>query len=101
MARPVRGHPTARLQQEGAEELERDHQQEDQPDVTEGKDIADYNPDMDYEALESQNEQVAQDQREVNYDAEYAKMEVSCDGTLRQKMMPWDKYMGILQVHRA
>ena len=41
MARPVRGCLTARPQQKGAEETERDPQQEDQQDATEGKDIAD------------------------------------------------------------
>ena len=40
MARPVRGHPTARSQQEGTEEPERDPQQEDQSNAAEGKDIA-------------------------------------------------------------
>ena len=33
MARLLRGHLTARSQQEGAEELERDPQQEEQPDA--------------------------------------------------------------------
>ena len=42
MARRVRGCTTARLQQEGIEEPERDLQQENQPDATEDKDIADY-----------------------------------------------------------
>ena len=40
MARLVRGFPTAKSQQEGMEENERDPKQEDQPDATEGKDIA-------------------------------------------------------------
>ena len=48
MARPVRGCPTARSQQEGTEEPERDTQQEDQSDATEVEDIADYDPDIDY-----------------------------------------------------
>ena len=48
MARPVRGWPTSRPQQKGTEELERDPQQEGQPDATEGKDTTDYNPDVDY-----------------------------------------------------
>ena len=47
MARPVKGCLTARLQQEGAEEPERDPQQEGQPDATEGKDIVDYDLDVD------------------------------------------------------
>ena len=52
MARLVRGRPTARSQQEGIEEPERDPQQEDQPDATGGKDIADCNPDVGYEGSE-------------------------------------------------
>ena len=40
---------TTRSQQKGAEEPERDPHEEDQPDATVGKDIADYNPDVDYE----------------------------------------------------
>ena len=47
MARPVRGCPTARSQQERVEVPERDSQQEDQPDATGGEDIADYYPDVD------------------------------------------------------
>ena len=88
MARLVRGCPTARSQQEGIEEPERDPQQEDQPDATGGKDIADYNPDIDYEGSEPEVEQSAQEQREVDPDAKYAEMEISQDGTLRQRMMP-------------
>ena len=48
MARPVRGCPRARSQQEGTEEPERDPQQEEQPDATEGKDITDYDLYIDY-----------------------------------------------------
>ena len=87
MARPVRGPPTARLQQEGEEEPKRDHQQEEQPDATEGKDIVDYDPDVDYEGLEMEVDTVAQDQSEVDPGAEYVKMELPCDGTLHQRMM--------------
>ena len=50
--------------------------------------------------LKPENEPVAQDQREVNPDTEYAKMEIPHDGTLHQRVMPWDKYMGIMLVHR-
>ena len=75
MARPVRGCLTARLQQKDAEDHEQDSQQEEQADAREGKVIVDYNPDVDYEQSEPKNEPVAQDQREVNPDAEYAKME--------------------------
>ena len=101
MARPVRGCPTARPQREGTEEPERDPQQEDQQDATEGKDIADYNLDVDYVGSEPKIEPVAQDERGVDPDAEYANMKIPCDGTLRQRMMPWEQYMGILWVHRA
>ena len=55
----MRGCPTARSQQEGIEEPERDPQQEDQPDATEGKDIADYNPDVGYEGSEPKVKQSA------------------------------------------
>ena len=71
MARLVRGCPTARSQQEGTEEPERDPQQGEQPDVTEGKDIADYDLDADYEGTEPNVEPDAQEQREVDPDAEY------------------------------
>ena len=90
MARPVRGHLSARSQQEGSEKPERDSQQEGQPDTAEHKVIADYDQDADYEGEESNNEPVAQDQREVDPDAEYAKMEIPHDGTLCQRTMPWN-----------
>ena len=76
------------MQEKGAEEPERDPQQEEQPDATGGKNIADYDPDVDYEWSEPEVEPVTQDQREVGSDAEYAKMEIPCDGTLCQRMMP-------------
>ena len=101
MARPVRGCPTARSQQEGIEEPKRDPQQEDQPDATEGKDIAGYDLDVDYEGSEPEVKQSAQEQKEVDPDAEYAEMEIPQDGILRKRMMPQDQYMGILRVHRA
>ena len=63
MARPV-------MEQEDAEEPERDPQQEGQPDATEGKNIVDYNANVDCEGSEPRNEPVAQDQSEVNPDAE-------------------------------
>ena len=44
----VRGYPKARSQREGAQEPNRDPQQEDQLDTAEDKDIADYYPDVDY-----------------------------------------------------
>ena len=51
MARTVRRCPTAWLQPECAEELERNPnvpQHEEQPDVTKGEVIVDYNLDVDY-----------------------------------------------------
>ena len=101
MARLVRGCPTDRSQQEGIEEPERDPQQEDQQDATGGEDIADYDPDVDYEGSEPEVEQSAEEQREVDPDAEYPETEIPRDGTLCQRMMPWEQYMGILWVHRA
>ena len=92
MSRPVRGCPTARSQQEGTEEPERDPQQEDQLDATEGKDIADYNLDIDYEVSEPKVKQSAQKQMEVDPDAEYAEIEIPQDGTLCQRMMPQEQY---------
>ena len=73
MARRVRRCPTDRSQHEETEEPERDPQQEKPPDATEGKDVVDYDPDVDYEWSELENELVAQDQREVDPNAEYAK----------------------------
>ena len=101
MARPVRVCSTARLQRVCAEESERDPQQGEQPDATEGEVIADYNPDIDYEGSEPKVETDTQKQREVDPDTEYAKMEMPRSGTLRQRMTPWETYMGNLQVHKA
>ena len=67
----------------------------------EGKDIVDYNADEDYEGSELKNEPVTQEQREVDPDAEYAKREMPQNGTLHQRMMPQDVYMGILWVNKA
>ena len=74
MARPVRGCQTARLKQKGAEEPERDPQWEEQPSTTEGNVIVDNNLEVDYEGSEPEVEPVAQEQKEVVPDAEYAKM---------------------------
>ena len=101
MARLVMGCPTARPQQEGIEDPDRDPQQEDQLDAAEGKDIADYDPDVDNVGSKPQVEPVAQDEWEFDPDAEYVNMEIPQDGTLHQRMMPWKQPMGILQVHRA
>ena len=61
---------------------ERDPQQEDQSDTTEGEDIADYDPNIDYEGSEPEVDPVGQEQREVNPDAEYTSMDIPHDGTL-------------------
>ena len=47
-----------------------DSQQENQPDATEGNDIVDYDPDINYEGLEPKVEPVAQEQMEVDPDME-------------------------------
>ena len=78
----VKGHPTARSQQEGVEEPDRDHQQEDQQDTTGGKDLADYDPDVDYEGSEPKVKQHAQEQKKLDTDTEYVEMEIPWDGTL-------------------
>ena len=101
MARPVRVHLAPRPQQESVEVPVRDPQQEEQSDPAEGKVIADYGPDVDYEGSEPEVEPDAQEQREVNSDTEYAKMKLPRDETLCQRMMPWEMYMGILRVHKA
>ena len=101
MARPVRGCPTTRPQQEGTEEPEQDPQQENQSDTTEGKDTADYDLDVDYEGSEPDVVPVAQVEREVDPDAQYANMDIPCDGTLHQRMMPEEQYKEILQAHRT
>ena len=88
MARPVRECLTSRPQQEGAEEPERNPQQEEQSDAAEGKVIADYDPDIDYEGSEPKVEPDAREQREIDSDAEHVKMEMPREGTLHQKMMP-------------
>ena len=79
----MRGHPTIWLQSEGKEEPETNPsvpQQEEQPDATEGNDIVEYDPDIDYEGSEPKNEWVAQEQKEKDPGAKYAKME-----------LPWDE----------
>ena len=101
MARLVRGCPITRQHQEDAEEPEQNPQQEDQSDATEGKDIADYNLDVDYEGSEPEVEPVTQVEREISSDAEYANREIPHEGSLCQRMMPQAQYKGILWVHRA
>ena len=101
MAGPVRWCLTARLQQEGVEESERDPWQGEQPDATEGEDIAAYDLDVDYEGSEPKDEPDAWEQREDDPDAAHAKMEMPRNGTLHQRMMPQEKYTGIMWVHKA
>ena len=57
-------------------------QQEDLPDATEGTDIEDYDLDLDYEGSEPKVEQSAQEQREVDLDAEYPPPEDDSLGTV-------------------
>ena len=97
MARPVRGCPTPRPQQEDMEEPVRNPQQEEQSDATESKVIANYSPDIDYEGSEPKVESDAQEQREVDSDPEYTKMEMPREGILHQKMMHWEMFMHKVQ----
>ena len=66
--------------------------QEEQTDAAKGKVIADYNPYINYEGSEPKVKPNAQEQWEVDPDAEYAKMGISRDGSLHRKMMPLDLY---------
>ena len=70
-------------------------------DAAVNKDIADHDLDMDYEGSEPKVELVARDQREVDPATEYAKMEMPRNGTLCERMMPWEVYIRILWVHKA
>ena len=90
MASMVRGCSIARSQPEGTEEPKQDPQQEDKPDAAEGKDIVDYDPDLDYEGSEPEVEPVTQEQSKVDPNAENAKMERPRSGTLCQRMIPWE-----------
>ena len=101
MARPRRGCLITSSQQEGEEEPDRESQQEGQLDATGGKDIADYDLDIDYEGSEPKFQPVTQVEREADPDAEYAKMEIPLGGTLCQRMMPQEQYKGILWEHMA
>ena len=76
MARPVRGCPITRSQQEGTEQPEQAPEQEGQLDATVVT--------------------VTQVETEVDHDAESVKMEIPYAGTLCQRMMPWEKYKRIL-----
>ena len=66
MAMTVRGCLTTQSQSEGDDEPEtilNTPQQEGQPDVAVGEDIADYDPDVGYEGSEPKVEPVAQEQK--------------------------------------
>ena len=65
MAKPVRGHPLPWSQQEGTEPETNPSvpQQEKQTDMAEGKDIVDYNGDVNYEGSEPKNEPVTQEEK--------------------------------------
>ena len=84
------GMPYNQSQQDGKKEPERDPQQEDQQDPTGGKDLKDYDPDVDYEGSELKVEQSAPKQREVDPDAKYTNMEITQDGTT----LPEDDALG-------
>ena len=73
--------------------------QELQPDVIDGKVIADYDLDVNYEGSEPKNESVAQEKKEENSDAEYANMEIPQEGTFHQRMMPHNVLQRIQRVH--
>ena len=57
------------------EEPDIDPQQEEQPDASEGRVIADYNLDIVYEGSEPENEPVTEAEVEENSDAKYATIE--------------------------
>ena len=68
MARTMMGYLTTWSQSEGKDEPEtilNAPQQEGHPDATVGRDVTDYDPDIDYEGLEPKVESFAQKQREV------------------------------------
>ena len=78
------------MQPEGVEKPENipsDPQQEEHPDTAEGKVIACFNLNVNYEGSEPKNETVAQEENEEHSDAEYEKMEIHHAGTFCQRMM--------------
>ena len=97
----MRGCPTPRPQQKGMEEPIKDPRQEEKSDAAEGEVIANYSLDINNEGSEPEVEPDAQGQRDVDPDTEYVKMKMPRDGTLRQGMMPWETYMGILWEHKT
>ena len=74
-------------------------QQEENLDATEGKVIADYNIDIDYEGSEPKNGPDAQEKKERDSDTEYAEIKVSCSGTFHQRMMHCNILQRIQSVH--
>ena len=54
--------------------------------MKDGKDIADYNPVIDYEGLKPKDEPDVQEQREDDPDAAYVKMEMPRNRTLHQRL---------------
>ena len=104
MARPVRGCPTPQAQQKGAEEPETNicvPKKERQMDTTGVEVIADYDLDVNYEPKGSDPEIKAVHEEEENSDVEYAKMELSQDGTLHQRTMNCKVMDRIEQVHSS
>ena len=59
---------------------------EEQADTKEGKVLVDYKPNIDYktERPDPNDETANEAEEEKNSDTEYAKMELPCQGTLRQ-----------------
>ena len=103
MVRTFRGYLTTWLQSKGKVKpstILNAPQQKGHPVTTVGRDITDYDLDIGYEGSEPKVEQVAQEQREVDPDAQYAKIEMSRNGNLCQRMMPQEVYMGIQWVHK-
>ena len=103
MTMPVKGCPLSQPQQEGAEGPETNltvPQQEEQPDATKGKVIADYDPDKDFEGSNPINEPVAQEEKEEDPNAENVNLEIPCTGTFHQRMMPCNVLKNIRWVHK-
>ena len=87
MARPVRRHPTP-WPQEGADEPETNvsvARQGGQRGAREGKEIANYDPDVDYKSEGSDPDIEAVNEEEENSETEYAKMDLPQDRTLPER----------------
>ena len=101
MARTMRECPTAWLKLNDKEEPATNPsvpQQDVQPDAAEGKVIADYDPNVNYEGSEHENEIVGQEEEEKNSNAEYVNMKIPQAGTFHQRMMPCNVMQRIQQV---